>query len=253
MCQIVDRGISIHALLAESDSPNPVSIVVAIIFLSTLSLRRATRAPPYNLMIHHNFYPRSPCGERPGRTGGAVQLFCISIHALLAESDVTTLGAGSVRGIFLSTLSLRRATRINRNIANGQSHFYPRSPCGERPAAWRRSPSMPPFLSTLSLRRATRRGVLCYLDNIDFYPRSPCGERLVNGGGLLSCFGISIHALLAESDYGKLPKPLTDCIFLSTLSLRRATSACWRGCWLRCNFYPRSPCGERHDFFGATV
>ena len=34
--------ISIHALLAESDSSNPVCIVITIIFLSTLSLRRAT-------------------------------------------------------------------------------------------------------------------------------------------------------------------------------------------------------------------
>ena len=38
----------------------------AMLFLSTLSLRRATRTPPYNLMIHQ-----------------------ISIHALLAESDLT--------------------------------------------------------------------------------------------------------------------------------------------------------------------
>ena len=57
-----------------------------------------------------NFYPRSPCGERHklhiNRTAKAVS---ISIHALLAESDVTTpAGAGSARD------------------------FYPRSPCGER-------------------------------------------------------------------------------------------------------------------------
>ena len=177
-----------------------------------------------------------------------VSFFNISIHALLAESDVTTLGAGSVRGIFLSTLSLRRATRINRNIANGQSHFYPRSPCGERPAAWRRSPSMPPFLSTLSLRRATRRGVLCYLDNIDFYPRSPCGERHLatwkphylcgnfyprspcGERRWLRCWqlaarDISIHALLAESD----PNFSWEC--------KRNPE----------NFYPRSPCGERQQ------
>ena len=78
-------------------------------FLSTLSLRRATfwqRAVfPHGLISIHallaesdvpvrgarpkvrDFYPRSPCGERPG----VVLLFCpvlqISIHALLAESD----------------------------------------------------------------------------------------------------------------------------------------------------------------------
>ena len=33
--------------------------------------------------------------------------------------------------------------------------------------------------------------------------------------------------------------------FLSTLSLRRATT-CYCSGSLICNFYPRSPCGERH-------
>ena len=78
----------------------------------------------------------------------------ISIHALLAESD-------------------RPAHR--RRPAH--CHFYPRSPCGERPAA-------------LRLRGAGG----------DFYPRSPCGERL--------------DASAAAADAP---------VFLSTLSLRRAT------------------------------
>ena len=38
--------------------------------------------------------------------------------------------------------------------------------------------------------------------------------------------------------------------FLSTLSLRRATT-CYCSGSLICNFYPRSPCGERH-MSGAT-
>ena len=81
-------------------------------------------------------------------------------------------------------------------------------------------------------------------------------------------YRISIHALLAESDLvlistgliftgflstlslrratATVGLNLVGQIFLSTLSLRRATSACWRGCLSRCNFYPRSPCGERH-------
>ena len=81
-----------------------------------------------------------------------------------------------------------------------------------------------------------------------FYPRSPCGERLVNGGVPSNCFGISIHALLAESDCGcsgrcrywgyfyprspcgERPHPIDVLVrvvkFLSTLSLRRATQVC---------------------------
>ena len=56
-------------------------------FLSTLSLRRATI--------------QNACADLH---------ILISIHALLAESDVTTVVVGPSRGIFLSTLSLRRAT-----------------------------------------------------------------------------------------------------------------------------------------------
>ena len=57
----------------------------------------------------------------------------ISIHALLAESDPFRLLESQNAPIFLSTLSLRRATKEDINMA--------------RPKL--------PFLSTLSLRRAT--------------------------------------------------------------------------------------------------
>ena len=60
------------------------------IFLSTLSLRRATPSITGYFFNAVHFYPRSPYGERPdglffidGRNG-------ISIHALLTESDERT-------------------------------------------------------------------------------------------------------------------------------------------------------------------
>ena len=57
---------------------------------------------------------------------------------------------------------------------------------------------------------------------------------------------ISIHALLAESDYSTTCEYLTAYPFLSTLSLRRATSTPpAAACDASTNFYPRSPCGER--------
>ena len=123
--------ISIHALLAESDRITKQHFNNLPIFLSTLSLRRATHYDNYNLhcveiSIHAllaesdrvepfhatprlYFYPRSPCGERR-----------------------VVSSAGTTGKSFLSTLSLRRATRTV-NI--------------QRPTA--------KFLSTLSLRRAT--------------------------------------------------------------------------------------------------
>ena len=127
----------------------------AVLFLSTLSLRRATGA--------------GPAGQ--GHPA-------ISIHALLAESDGWQMTRWNGWNEFLSTLSLRRATRREARESIGTLHFYPRSPCGERPTKL-----------IINVRKI-----------IDFYPRSPCGERL----------DAAWH-----KNNGK--------VFLSTLSLRRAT------------------------------
>ena len=146
--------ISIHALLAESDLGGMSERLIGSVFLSTLSLRRATKYAPL-LLTYHLISIHALLAESDNRGAYHVKRYEISIHALLAESDVHLAQAASPGGIsihallaesdtegsicfdsselFLSTLSLRRATRINRNIANGQSHFYPRSPCGERP------------------------------------------------------------------------------------------------------------------------
>ena len=106
---IVHIEISIHALLAESDPAEHHANSQQEIFLSTLSLRRATggmserligsvflstlslRRATHNLNLPsspiENFYPRSPCGERPTAQGKRADNKEISIHALLAESD----------------------------------------------------------------------------------------------------------------------------------------------------------------------
>ena len=168
-----------------------------------------------------HFYPRSPCGERLLLTVVPYGQYKISIHALLAESDISQL-----------------------QCIHGRKHFYPRSPCGERlfrqnyecfewiisihallaeSDGWSLNINgamkisihallaesdrikfkldfvNQEFLSTLSLRRATGLGVGLYLTT-----------------------EISIHALLAESD--RLCTILYSCPG---------------------NFYPRSPCGER--------
>ena len=169
-----------------------------LVFLSTLSLRRATQVHRYRLKNHHYFYPRSPCGERltvfsifqvviiflstlslrratvylasqtfdidisihallaesdaglklvkantrisihallaesDVKNARACLDIVISIHALLAESDTTTMACKADSFKFLSTLSLRRATREHLNNGFYFEYFYPRSPCGER-------------------------------------------------------------------------------------------------------------------------
>ena len=215
-------SISIHALLAESDaalsggtlsdvdfyprSPCGERPIFAVrpydapIFLSTLSLRRATYPVCPGILARQYFYPRSPCGERRGPRWIECR------HPL-----------------FLSTLSLRRATTCTRRPISRVLHFYPRSPCGERHCqpgnytrccvflstlSLRRATARHPtvrvnlndisihallaesdtafqklmaallqFLSTLSLRRATTSRLHKILADWDFYPRSPCGER----------------------------------------------------------------------------
>ena len=125
-------SISIHALLAESDLTTTTTTCTAWKFLSTLSLRRATKVPNQCKIDQQNFYPRSPCGERLSkrfielwklrflstlslrRATRAppynLMIHHISIHALLAESDVLREPTAARNNKFLSTLSLRRAT-----------------------------------------------------------------------------------------------------------------------------------------------
>ena len=152
-----------------------------------------------------DFYPRSPCGER--RRLRAVQntKIDISIHALLAESDGTESMQDRPKEKFLSTLSLRRATSPRVTMSTWQKVF----------------------LSTLSLRRATIKISFLFRLPKNFYPRSPCGERPNADWRWPEYFNISIHALLAESDLTIMLYDTSSLIFLSTLSLRRATLATW--------------------------
>ena len=153
--EALSKDISIHALLAESDVSLARYHAVGVLFLSTLSLRRAT-----------------------GRINDISRLMKISIHALLAESDASFAGLCKTNFPFLSTLSLRRAT-INcpRVMVSPTLYFYPRSPCGERPPHVRR---LPPH------RAISIHALLAESDK----------ELQAKNAG----YAISIHALLAESD-----------------------------------------------------
>ena len=134
VCNVI--SISIHALLAESD----------------VNLRVLDGSKSY-------FYPRSPCGERRLTERRHWQVGQISIHALLAESDARRISLKESQLPFLSTLSLRRATKIIKSFPE----------------------NLTIFLSTLSLRRATKKGSGKSTTLTHFYPRSPCGERQDKG------------------------------------------------------------------------
>ena len=142
-------------------------------------------------------------------------------------------------------LSLRRATFRRQRARRGPQHFYPRSPCGERllTLTVRNVPidiSIHALLAESDTRSGRARSRWWY-----FYPRSPCGERRYVRRMARQAMYISIHALLAESDPLAKVRHCEGYIFLSTLSLRRATCGRSRLVLCQSHFYPRSPCGER--------
>ena len=150
-----------------------------------------------------DFYPRSPCGERRASCRPQGLGKAISIHALLAESDYWRMAAVAGCDLFLSTLSLRRATPVL--IVRGSAKLY-------------------------------------------FYPRSPCGERHIFMAGICFSQGISIHALLAESDQTTTNTSTTEAISIHAL-LAESDPFSRFARMTRLYFYPRSPCGERQDVF----
>ena len=168
--------ISIHALLAESD---PILL---------------PRSRPGSISIH------ALLAESDGFQGRQQLIGDISIHALLAESD-----------------------RWVRSRRQPSSNFYPRSPCGER-LPWTRLPKTSICISIHALLAESDFQGPCFVGHgVNFYPRSPCGERPFDtlAGTFRSSFlstlslrratilphlpmaalCISIHALLAESDF----------------------------------------------------
>ena len=152
---VVDTVISIHALLAESDFMFSVVFYLENIFLSTLSLRRATTCGGGWNEQPRYFYPRSPCGERHAIIILVLKSVFISIHALLAESDRMFASLFCGVFLFLSTLSLRRATQ-SRKRHHPQMSFLSTLSLRRATEAEFFSIGQPVvFLSTLSLRRAT--------------------------------------------------------------------------------------------------
>ena len=102
--------ISIHALLAESDASDVWLRRNIVEFLSTLSLRRATGIGLVFMWWGVRFLSTLSL-RRATVHYDNYNLHCvISIHALLAESDIRVDKIPNQRKIFLSTLSLRRAT-----------------------------------------------------------------------------------------------------------------------------------------------
>ena len=217
--------ISIHALLAESDARQCYTDTTSVGFLSTLSLRRATAIGRWgtawrDISIHALLAE----SDHRARDYTSPQT-CISIHALLAESDRKTQRPYVKDTISIHALLAESDRGAYRGARQSRRHFYPRSPCGERRCISRSTPVQAAFLSTLSLRRATVSSRKLPSSCRHFYPRSPCGERrpFCDAGDCTATY------FYPRSPCGERRLKVTIFsifrIFLSTLSLRRATNS----------------------------
>ena len=146
--------------------------------------------------------------------------FYISIHALLAESDIYPNSMMTLELISIHALLAESDKREIKDQIKTKK-----------------------FLSTLSLRRAT---ILCvvsvqiggFLSTLSLRRATECTSLAPKPKTFLSTLSL-------RRATGKVNSVLPGLVFLSTLSLRRATD-------FRCpikrpiaDFYPRSPCGER--------
>ncbi len=234
--------VSIHALLAECDTP-AVKLLMHFAGFNPRTPCGVRPVPHHCLPDWMRFNPRTPCGVRHAMLSCAGpcrrfqsthslrsatgycwtrrQGLSVSIHALLAECD-----------------------EICNDYKNQQYGFNPRTPCGVRLSDWFSPCPANQFQSTHSLRSAT-----CF------------------SGIRKTCRKVSIHALLAECDSLRMKQLVDVLAFQSTHSLRSAT--CWLyrtvrpavvsihallaecdeafqsacNCWK--GFNPRTPCGVR--------
>ena len=208
-------------------------------FLSTLSLRRAT---PLGKMITtaKTFLSTLSLRRATMHFLGNIRRLLISIHALLAESDRASQSYSLAMILFLSTLSLRRATNWPRVMVSPTLYFYPRSPCGERPR-WVRSRrrQSADFYPRSPCGERPRYFSMPSWNTSDFYPRSPCGERhheSVRGKHCSSYF--YPRSPCGERQFPAVSSPRRVVLFLSTLSLRRATyNSGWRECYRRISIH----------------
>ena len=170
--------------------------------------------------VEHNFYPRSPCGERRWLRCWQLAARDISIHALLAESDQ-------------DKFSIPPAQKISIHALLAESDHIYTHPVG--------------VLITISIHALLAESDFSGTAWVQEFPISI--HALLAESDSLFChcwnsFGISIHALLAESDTQKRHIQKRPKISIHALL---AESDAIRICQIIpiIYFYPRSPCGER--------
>ena len=156
LCVVVAR-VSIHALLAECDFITSALAVLVMVSIHAL-LAECDSMLGFDDAPFRGFNPRTPCGVRPNTSipiittlwfqsthslrsatitiHRRINLYRVSIHALLAECDL----------------------KLTCNERDSKS-FNPRTPCGVRQFRERLQKNTYQFQSTHSLRSATLKNV----------------------------------------------------------------------------------------------
>ena len=189
-------------------------------FLSTPSSRRAT-CRRENSQCHPRFLSTPSSRRATCQSDSSAPPRAISIHALLAESDLQAVLVHNVKDISIHALLAESDWPLPRSTSFW-ANFYPRPPRGER------------------------RGVMLTFNVTEnFYPRPPRGERLSDPG---------VHIEIGGYFYPRPPRGerlamsvgfIPARIFLSTPSSRRATLRATSSPCFITYFYPRPPRGER--------
>ena len=170
------KSISIHALLAESDLRHAIYKYGTLISIHAL-LAESDLAPKQNPTEQRDFYPRSPCGERLQFEPPIKPHRQISIHALLAESDPA-----------LNNILKLFPISIHALLAESDYDVYDHklgTLCISIHALLAESDVMALQKQDLAngisihalLAESDARPQRVHDRGADFYPRSPCGER----------------------------------------------------------------------------
>ncbi len=170
------------------------------------------------------FYPRGPCGPRPNGGHRHKATAAVSIRAARAGRDRAGIYNHHPAPGFLSARPVRAATSLSADVVR---------------------------LRSVSIRaaRAGRDRQPCYqaLCPHCFYPRGPCGPRPSRMSKKWAFLAFLSARPVRAATVDGTADDYQAVMFLSARPVRAATRGHDEPMAAFCSFYPRGPCGPRHN------
>ncbi len=193
-----------------------------------------------------HFYPRPPCGgRRVGAHGPQPKIQFLSTPSVWRATRWSEAPSTKPSRISIHALRVEGdARRVSSSSAC--CYFYPRPPCGGRPAGAGHRGVREQKISIHALRvEGDRCRCLCQRPYNYFYPRPPCGGRpMIGPSALVSPVFLSTPSVW-RATHGFSLLDLAGIISIHALRVEGDRTTPRR--WSRTpNFYPRPPCGGRH-------